>query len=204
MYCRGEDNRIEIVKEFEVLPLAHVKLLAGQTKKSCTGDELISSYYCFNYSARNGSENGVLLCGSHAADHFLSLIGHPGLALFNPLASLVSSNGGNGGGSSGGGKVQWHAAAKQLHDAINLLVVCWSTVPGAALLGVKTKLEKFPGSSPFASQVKAVNTVIGRDYKKRSLSQMIAELAVNNNLRKFNFSDLDSILAAENVPSNFT
>ncbi|WOB25911.1 hypothetical protein NYR95_19895 [Xanthomonas dyei] len=204
MYCRGEDTRRDIVKNYELHPLAHVHLLAGQIKKSCTGDELTKAYYCFYYKARQGSDTGTITCGEHAADHFLQLIGHAGLPLFNPLVSHGGTGGTSTNGTPQGLQKKWDVAAKQLHDSINLLVVCWSSPPGPALFDIKSKLEKFSDRPPLPSQVKAINTIIGKDVKKRTLSQMVSELAKQNSLKPYSFSQLDAILATEGVKSNFT
>lgn len=34
MNCRGKQTREQIVKNYQVIPVAHIKLLAGQTKRS--------------------------------------------------------------------------------------------------------------------------------------------------------------------------
>lgn len=86
MYCRGKDTRREIVKNYELHPLAYVQLLTGQTKKSCTGDALTNAYYCFHYKSRKDANEGTMLCGEHAAKDFLQLISHPGLAPIQPAA----------------------------------------------------------------------------------------------------------------------
>ncbi|MEP9589118.1 hypothetical protein P2B08_20370 [Xanthomonas perforans] len=181
-----------------------MQLLAGQIKKSCTGDQLTNAYYCFYYKSRQGSDTGTIICGKHAAEHFLQLIGHAKLTMFNPLVSQGGTGGTGTNGTSQGAHKTWDAAAKQLHDSINFLVVCWSSPPGPALFDIKSRLEKFSDRPPLPSQVKAINTIIGKDVKKRTLSQMIGELAKKNSLKPFSFSHLDAILATEGVASNFT
>lgn len=143
MYCRGEDTRREIVKSHELYPIAHVQLLVGQTKTSCTGDALTDAYYCFFYKSRTGADQGTILCGEHAAKDFLQLIGHAGLPLFNPLLTQSGASGTGVSRTVQGAHAKWDLTAKQLHDAINLLVVCWSSPPGPVLFDIKSKLEKF-------------------------------------------------------------
>ena len=209
MECRGEDTRCKIVQEYELHPIAHVQLLEGQSKKSCTGDTLTNAYYCFSYKARiisgdKDKDEGTLLCGEHAAEHFLQLINHAKLPLFNPLRTQGNGGGTGTGGTSQGPKIKWDDTAKQLHDAINLLIVCWSVPPRFALGDIKRNLEKFSTSTPFPSKVKAVNTIIGYDSKKRTLAQMVSELAQSNSLKTYDFKLLDAILAHEGISSNFT
>ena len=204
MYCRGENTRREVVKSHELHPVAHVQLLVGQTKTSCTGDALTDAYYCFFYKSRTATDQGIILCGEYAAKDFLQLIGHAGLPLFNPLITQSGTRSTGVRGPIHGTSTKWDLTAKQLHNAINLLVVCWSSPPGPALFDIKTKLEKFSFKPPFSSQIKAINTIIGKDVKKRTLSQMISELAQKNSVKTYDFSLLEAVLASEKVDSNFT
>lgn len=203
MYCRSSALRKEIVRTHVVQPVARLQLLVGQEKLSCTGDKLTNSYYCFNYKSRTGGIDGTLLCGEHAAKDFLSLIGHPELSLFNPLVSdergMRQSFGGGGGSAR-----KWDEAAKQLYQSVNLLMISWATAPGPAIASIKLKLERFPDRPPYPSQVKAVNTIIGKDGMQRTLTQMIAELARHNRMKSYAFNRLDEILASEGIGSNFT
>ena len=204
MYCRGKDTRREIVTSYELHPIAHVQLLEGQAKNSCTGDALTNAYYCFSYKSRTSRDEGTILCGEHAAEDFLHLIGLPRLPLFNPLKVQSGRRGAGGGGAPHCSELRWDPVAKQLHDAIHLLVVCWSTPPGPALGAIKGKLEKFSSSQPFASQIRAINTIVGKDVKKRSLTLMLSDLAKNNSIKPYDFNLLDAALTSEGVVSNFT
>lgn len=204
MYCRGEDTRREIVKNYELHPVAHVQLLVGQVKTSCTGDALTDAYYCFSYKSRSGPDEGTILCGEHAAKDFLQLIKHPGLPLFNPLRTLGGGGSASTGGTPQGFQMKWDSTAKQLHDAIHLLIVCWSSPPGPALAAIKSKLEKFSSKPPFISQIKAINTILGKDVKGRSLTQMIGDIAKKNSIKTYDFSLLDAALAEKGITSNFT
>ncbi|KYK96278.1 hypothetical protein SA3733_02810, partial [Aggregatibacter actinomycetemcomitans serotype d str. SA3733] len=47
--CRGERIREQLVDDFKIIPLAHVRLLNGQTKESCAGPTLDREYYVFSY-----------------------------------------------------------------------------------------------------------------------------------------------------------
>ena len=208
MNCRGKDTRQKIVKDYELHPVAHVQLLAGQKKRSCTGDALTDTYYCFSYKSRHNATTGTIICGEHAAKDFLQLIKHPGLPLFNPLRSLGGGRTGGADASSSsmscGTQMNWDPIAKQLHNAINLLVVCWSAPPGPALADIKSKLEKRADQPPFLNQIKAINTILGKDTKGRSLTLMINELAKTNSIKTYDFALLDNALMVEGITSNFT
>ena len=47
MECRGYDKRKKIVKEYNVIPVAHLKLLSHQTKHSDAGSTIKDEYYIF-------------------------------------------------------------------------------------------------------------------------------------------------------------
>lgn len=95
----------------------------------------------------------------------------------------------------------WDPAAKQLHTAINLLVVCWDIIPGKPLLDIKEKLEKYYNKPPFLSQIKSINTIISRDARKRI---MINDLRRSgNNVKSFQFDTISKILTNEGEKSYF-
>ena len=199
MKCRTDKVRIEIVAQYELLPIAHLKLLAGQSKISCTGETLSDTYYCFSYKSRQGSDIGTFFCGSHAANHFLKLIKSKPLPLFNPL---TSTGGTTGGGDSNPGKT-WDRAAKQLYNAINLLLVKWDSPPGIVIKSIKEDIEKTFDKTPALALIKSVNTMISRDKSGLTLQQMITQLKSNNTIRDFSFDLLNAMLATGAIPSNF-
>ncbi|MEQ2527555.1 hypothetical protein WMO40_12640 [Bacillaceae bacterium CLA-AA-H227] len=202
MKCRGEESRIKLVNDYQLKPVAHVKLLNGQTKKSCTGDILTDSYYCFTYKNKVTKSEGSLLCGTHAATHFLSLLGHAPLRQFNPLSSIAV--GGNNGNSPTSTSVRWNPTAKELHNAINLLVICWNTTIKGFVGDIKRELEKNPDKEPHLSKIKTINTIIKHDKKQRTLQQMISELRQNNQtLRNFSFNNLNQLLIKKEIDSFF-
>jgi len=163
-------------------------LLNGQERRSCTTDLLTDSYYCFSYRKKNSDVTGSFLCGTHAANHFLELIGHPKLSLFDPLASEGAGTGTSNTNENVSSNEPWHPAAKQLHNAINLLVICWGTAPGNVLQEIKIDLEKHKSRVPLPRQIKAINTIISRDKGGRTLQQMLDELRnKNNKIRMFRF-----------------
>lgn len=206
MKCRGKDTRREIVQKNELRPIAHVRLLAGQTKRSCTGDVLTDAYYCFSYKQRGGStESGSFFCGEHAARHFLELLGEKPLPLFDPLSAAGVGVPGAVGGVAAVSqqRASWDPTAKQLYNALNLLVVCWDSPPGPVLANIKKKVELFGDRSPFLSQVKAVNTIISRDFKKRTLTEMIDELAIENKIKPYRFELLNEVLEKAGIESKY-
>lgn len=53
-YChRGNDIKDAIVRDFIIQPVAHLKLITGQTKTSYSGYPLTDQYYCFSFKKRS-------------------------------------------------------------------------------------------------------------------------------------------------------
>jgi hypothetical protein len=202
--CRSSEVREKLVQDYNIEPIAHVRLLNGQERRSCTKDLLTDSYYCFSYHAKNGDVTGTFLCGVYAANHFLALIHHPRLSLFDPLAS---DNVGTGTSNAIGNVVfngEWHPVAKQLHNAINLLIICWGIAPEKALQEIKNDLEKYNRREPLPRQIKAINTIISRDKGGRTLQQMLNELrSKNNRIRSFCFDLLNEALIKSEIERSF-
>ena len=95
--CRGERIREQLVDDFKIIPLAHVRLLNGQTKESCAGPTLDREYYVFSYqSYTDQNDVGTFVCGITVANDFINLIQQQDpavnrLPLFDPLARFWSS-----------------------------------------------------------------------------------------------------------------
>lgn len=206
MLCRGEECRERIAEEYNLKAVAHVMLLAGQEKLSCTNVTLTDRYYCFAYESKKGADNGTFICGSYAANHFLELTGLPPLPLFNPLVSKTPLSLGNVGGAGASNSNQqrpWNPIAKQLHNAINMIVVCWDINPSSALANIKEMIDRFYYNPPYLKEIKAVNTIISKDFKGRTLQEMIDELRADNDIRSFDFGLLQHELEKIGVESNY-
>ena len=50
MECRSEERRQYIVDNYNVVPVAHIQLLNGQTKHSDAGQTIENDYYIFKYN----------------------------------------------------------------------------------------------------------------------------------------------------------
>jgi len=204
MNCRGKETRIKIVREYTLEPTAHLQLLDGQQKTSCTGDRLTDSYYVFSYM--RGEERGTIQCGSHAAKHFLELIGADPLPLFSLLVSTGTGHSETSSSKEGASprpRKKWNSKSKQLHDAINVIIVTWDVVANGPLLDIKKQLEEYPHSEPFDSKIKAVNTIASKDPKGRTIQDMISELGERNSVRRFEFGELNAALDSAGINSHF-
>lgn len=203
MKCRGKKVREQIVKNYQVTPVAHVKLLSGQTIRSDAEADISDEYYIFEAIDSNGKKE-VIQCGMGAARDFLDLLNHDGLPLFNPLH--VDRNAGGYGGVNprlGGNENQgqnWNRTAKQLHNAIMWLITIWGLDPNKPLFEfLKDIMENF-NSEPFDWKVKRVNTVIQRGGHGRTLTEIINSFRDKNNLR----DDMCQFNLLINVLNNMT
>lgn len=200
MKCRNPETRVRIVNSYNITPLAHTKLLAGQRKSSCTNVTLTDNYYCFDYVNKiDSADKGTFFAGSGASKHFLSLIGHFGLPLFNPLISIHTG----GLGGARGISVQRNATNKQLYNAINLLSICWDFVPGGIITSIKARIDSTPQSSPRDGDVKSINTIISKFSRGQTLQQMINAYRQDNQIRQFDFSLLNGVLVGHKQTSYF-
>ena len=78
MDCRSTERRQWIVDNYNVVPVAHIQLLAGQTKHSDAGAVIENDYYIFHATDKVCGKREIIQCGMGAARDFLRLIGHEG------------------------------------------------------------------------------------------------------------------------------
>ncbi|MBC9786324.1 hypothetical protein H1S01_17840 [Heliobacterium chlorum] len=196
--CFGEDRRKEIVAEYHVKPIAHVRLLNHQEKHSCTGKLLTESYYCFSYQKKLGNDKVIktFFCGRPTAEHFLKLLNMQKLKMFDPLRHEEGRPGGNGGvgGGVGGNLLNWDPLAKELSNAINLTLIYKDKAPEGTIAKIKYEIESSPNNRPLKHYVKSVNTIM-KGLNRKNLQEVISELkSKGNNIRNFDFSIANTIL----------
>ncbi len=179
MECRSTEKRQWIVQNYNVEPVAHIQLLAGQTKHSDAGATIENDYYIFEAVHKVNGEKEVIQCGMGAARDFLKLLNHPGLPLFNPL------HGEGGTGGSGGMRVQevWNPTAKQLYNAIMWLIIAWDAKPGTPLFEFRSDIIQYKRFEPFDWKVKRVNSVIQRGGRGKTLTEIIDGFRRDNDVR---------------------
>lgn len=189
MDCRGDQRRREIVRDYDIVPVAHVKLLKGQTKQSDAGPKIDDQYYVFKATSKNKSDDvQIIQCGMGAARDFLSLTNRKSLPLFNPLVMpanhVVNNNQPNTRNSSK--SIKWDPTAEQLHNAIMWIIIVWNTSPrpNSPLFKIKSELERYPSCKPFDSKIKAVNTMIQNGNHGSTLTNSINRLKNSNNIRQ--------------------
>ena len=186
MNCRGHETRQRIVRDYEVQPEAHIKLLANQQKYSDAGAIIEDEYYVFSAKHKTDGKKEFIQCGMGAARDFLELIHHKGLPLFNPLISEPQVNNRKEYDNRGSGDLQsekWNETAKQLYHAIMWLIVLWDAKPDTPLFDFRDEVIKYKTREPYESKIKRVNTTIKNGGKGKTLTEMINGYRVDNNIR---------------------
>lgn len=181
MDCRGNEKRKRIVEHYNVVPVAHLPLLHGQTKRSDARHVIEREYYIFE--VRNKDDDSIIdliQCGMGAARDFLELLKHPGVSLFNPLEG---EGGGPGGCGGSGATSEWHPAAKQLYNAIMWLITIWDATPNTPLFKFRDDILKNKKYRPYPYYVKRVNSTIENGGKGKTLTEMINGVKVHNDIR---------------------
>lgn len=187
MKCRGPKRRQWIVNNYCVKPVAHIQLLAGQTKHSDAGAMIENDYYIFCATDRINGKEEIIQCGMKAARDLLKLLGHKGVPLFNPLhgKNEIESYKREIIVEEGVRKKEevWNPTAKQLFNAIMWIILIIDAKPNTPIFNIKEEVYKFKDREPFVWKVKAVNTIIGKNFGGKTLTETINELRVNNNVK---------------------
>lgn len=178
MDCRGSGKRKLIVATYSVKPEAHLRLLDGTQKMSDAGREIKNEYYIFKAEYDGTCE--FIECGMTAARHFLGLLHHKGLPIFNPLCGSGSSGGTGGVSSSTGPK--FHEESQQLYNAIMWVITLLSAKPSTPIFDIKQKIEIFGYKAPFDSEIKGVNKIIKGSFGT-TLTEKINEKRTKNKIR---------------------
>lgn len=201
MNCRGHARRVAIVNEYEIICEAHIRLLNGQTIRSDAEREIEHDYYVFICNHKEHGNKEKIICGGTAARDLLSLTNQVAPPIFNMLHEFQEQHGGHGGGQQGSTKMQWNPAAKQLYDAIMILIIAWNLKPGP-IYDYLDEAMKYHNCEPFAYRINRINKIL----KRRGVTmQDIVESLRNSNpdLRNYEFGLLSDILNRENIESFF-
>lgn len=204
MNCREVHRRIDIVNNYWVHPIAHVQLLNGQQKLSCTNETLKGQYYLFELTDKASNQAQVIVAGMGASTHFLNLIQHNGLPIFNPLLAQHAPTTHKRGSNGVINVVQWNDTAYQLFCAISLFMVNRDfefSSPGV-LSSILRNINNNPDQPPSIANIKAVNTILGKFATNMSL--VVQQLSAKGNaIRVFNFNDLhQTIINANPAPTS--
>lgn len=182
MNCRGTKTRQLIVKNYNVKPVAHIKLLAGQSKHSDAEAIIKDEYYIFTATRKSDGKIETIQCGMGAARDFLNILNISGLPIFNPLK--VEYNNKNVSKEKKDTNVDvWNETAKQLYNAIMWLIIAWDAKPNTPLFEFKDDILEYKNLNPFDWKIKRVNTVIKNGGKGRTLTEIVDDFRVNNTIK---------------------
>ncbi len=194
--CRGNQKKQEIVNLYNIIPISYVKLLNGQNKKCCCNDILTSSYYTFSATHKQKKEEYSFFAGEGCARKFLELLNLKPLPLFSPLITEVNNNYSRNINEVKTERIETqniHPVNKELLEAISLLSIVWDSP-----LMSMNKIVSYTRSNysvPNTSGVVWFNDKVGKDIKRRTLSQMLDDLRQDNPmLRYFGFEHLKEVM----------
>lgn len=188
MDCRSIEKRQWIIENYNVTPVAHIQLLAGQTKHSDAGKIIQNDYYIFEAVDKSNGEKEIIQCGMGAARDFLRLLNHKGLPIFNPLHRGELVGGGENGRARAGGDVRrgetnWNPIARQLYNAIMWIIIIIDAKPDTPIFEIRDKVYRYKDREPFSKQIRAVNTIIRKNLPNTTLTEAINNLRVENDVR---------------------
>jgi len=197
--CRGEKKKIEIVNEYNLTPIAHLSVLAGQEKQGCCG-KVTKRYYVFKAKHKKTNIEEIFYVGYSCAEQFLELINHDKLPLFNHLQSPGSKDPSHS--VTGNKKEKVTPLNRELYNAIHILCAAWDKPPKYSLLRSLEFIRNCPHISTKKFAVIKFNEILSKDAKKRSLTQILSDLKIlNPNLRNFSFPYMDKVLMEEGKTS---
>lgn len=211
MNIRGEVRRNYICENYNVVPLAHMKLLNDKSIKSDAGPMISDEYYIFSATHNENHTVESIVCGMGAARHLLGLIEHKGLPIFNPLHTIgngvdeaVNIGTQNINELANNNHLQWDQTAKQLYNALMWLIYFLNAKPNTAVFDVLDKVIKYRSYNPYDSRIKSVNTMIG-GLGGRTLTEIIDDHRGNNEIRDdlCNFDLLINRIEDLNIKSMF-
>lgn len=174
MNCHGHDTRVRIVENYNIKCTAHIRLLNGQIRSDAERD-ITDTYYIFECVNKNDNNDvDRIVCGTGAARDLLQLANITAPPIFNMLHEV---DGGGEGGAGGGNQHQveeWDAAAKQLYNAIMILIIAWNLRPGP-IYNYLEEARRYRHCAPFANRVDKINQIIHRHGT--SLRDILNQLA---------------------------
>ena len=182
MNCHGHDTRVRIVENYNIKCTAHIRLLNEQIIRSDAERDITDTYYIFECVNKN-DDNDVdrIVCGTGAARDLLQLANITAPPIFNMLHEVGGEGG--AGGAGGGNQHQdeeWDAAAKQLYNAIMILITAWNLRPGP-IYNYLEEARRYRRCVPYSYRVDRINQIVHRHGT--SLRDVLNQLAQNNNIR---------------------
>lgn len=188
MPCRGEDKRRQICKNYRIIPKAHFRILSGVSIHSDAGDTMTEEYFIFNAVDKNDTTHVYnIYCGISVAKSFARLAGITLPPIYNPLRNESQSNKAKSHNATNlQNSIKWNKERKQLYDITMITLIYLGDVrTDLPLFQVKERLEKYISCEPYLSDIKRVNTIIGKVAP--SFQNILDRLSKNNNLKEIQY-----------------
>jgi hypothetical protein len=201
--CRGDEAKEVLVRDYWINPLAHLYLLGKQVKRCCCGDLLSKEYYlmiCVKKSDKNIRK--PIYVGGTCAGKLFNLSGAPTHMYFNPFATVGNETTSR---TSGGheGDIKIEPLNKEIREAIFLLCMDWDQPPGIPTSNILAMINRAPSRRLADHYVKAVNTIIGKDSRRRKLQDIIEGLRViEKRIRHFRFPEMKAVINSIGLSDN--
>ena len=200
MNCHGHDRRLQIVANYNISCIAHIRLLNGQTIRSDAERDITDTYYIFQCINKNNSKDiERIICGTGAAKDLLQIANIDAPPIFNKLHDIGGNNGGNIHVPINQTNT-WNDAAKQLYNAIMILITAWNLKPGP-MYDYLEQAKKYNNCTPYVNRIDKINQIIHKH--NTSLRDILNQLALHNNIRNYNFDLLEGILHDNGILSYF-
>ncbi len=197
--CRGQTAKQALCKEYKIELVTRLMRYNGQTIKGCCGD-ITTEYFIFRASHRVDSQCvETIVVGGHCGRAFLKLIGESVPKLFNALPSLPSKRPGQPTTAATNEHELLSARLTplnlQMYNAIHLLVSAWGGECKGKLADFLIYLRQHPERDTDDWVINALNRIVAKDVRRRSLTAMAAQLRVDNpGLHFYEFNLLESRL----------
>jgi len=203
-HCRGKETRIRLVQVYDIVPISHTSLLKGQEKHSAAGDTITKEYYRFSYKNKGTTDNTeTFIVGMYVARHFLKLLNHEPIPLLNPLKSNLNNPRCQENKPVEMQKEKWNSLALELYTVINIILMTWDK-DITILSKILEKIIKNKNTEPFLGDIKSVNTIISKDYKKRTIDQMLDEFRIENDIKDYKFPLISKKLSDAKIENHIT
>lgn len=196
--------------EYDIHPVAHLRLLSGQHKVSDAGGTGITDqYYVFSAINKTSGREESILCGIAAARDLLAITGADPLPLFDPLKHLPEPTAGSEREQARQGESKpprpdpdvsrkWHPEMLELFNGAMLLITAWDAEAGTPLFRLVESCRKWFWLEPYIEKIEQLNRIVGKDAKYRSMDGVVRDLKrMNPALKSFTFDRLRERLYKE-------
>lgn len=202
LHCRGDADRDDFIRDYDVNILHRGVLLNGEEKISCAGDKIENEYYIFSYKRKNSRElEGTFYAGSYVASKFIKTLGLDVPLLINPLKSLTNGNRSGGNNRIDDGDDNYvNPIKKELSMAITLILAYRKKSLNNTLLEIMKKL--ISQNDNFDNQIKGINTYISKMTEGKGISYIINELKKENNMKEITFQNVNGRIKEDDFKRN--